>query len=104
MKIAQYDSALISYSCPFISKVSDHLEEASEYIRVSSIEEVDFTPIDKSLIIPQKVDALRIAKVKMMQDFDEKISKLQALTQIPEEDTAPLTEFGAGLTGEEEGS
>ena len=83
MKIALHEIANSSGRHPFLYKVTDYQENNKEYIRISDIIEVDFVMIDDTVIIPQKVNALKAKKVIMGKEIDKEISKLLAITHDP---------------------
>jgi len=85
MKIAVYEILDNAERYKYLKEVTEYIENDANYIRVTSIEDIDFTEVEDAIIIPQKVAALRAAKVKAAQEFDDKIAKLQALPHLPEE-------------------
>ena len=92
-KIAKYESTTSISRSTFISEANEWMEgEDSGYIRASEIVEVDFRPVPEDIIIPLKVRALQAEKFAKMAEFDEKISKLMAITFQPE-DCVPVEDM-----------
>ena len=83
MRIALYETTDSSARYQYLHEATDYMEDDKDYIRVSDIVEIDFVMIDDTVIIPQKVKALKAKKVIMGKKIDKEISKLLVITHDP---------------------
>ena len=104
MKVALYEILNNVDRYQYLKEATDWTEKDESYIRISDIVDIPFVMIDDALIIPRKVAKIREDKVEAMAVFDNNIAKLMAITYVPEDPEEPLTDFGEGLAGEEEGA
>jgi len=85
MKIAKYkclEHGFITYD------IDDELEDLAGFIRLTEFAEVEFVDLPTEETVPKEVEALEKAKNEarikfqgVINDIDEKISKLLAITQ-----------------------
>ena len=86
MTVGLFDRKNSNYSSPFIMEINKYnLSKDSEYILLSSKEEVEFQFRHQAVVVNEKVEYLRAMKAEAMAEFDEKISKLLAL-EAPEQE------------------
>lgn len=85
MQIGLFDRKDANYSSPFIMEINEYnMSEDSEYLLISSKEEVEFQFRHQAVIVSKKVEYLQAMKASAMAEFDERISKLLAL-EAPKE-------------------
>jgi hypothetical protein len=85
MQVALYEILDNAERYQYLEEADEYQESNKRYIRISNIVEVEFDMIDDAFIVPKKVEALRAEKAAAAAKFDEKIGKLLAITQQPED-------------------
>lgn len=59
MKIAMYKN--VKYGSESVNEVMKWIEESSDYVRLSAIVDVEFSPLPREIVVAEEVAALNLA-------------------------------------------
>ena len=85
MEIAQY-KRMGDYNYETVQEVSEYYEDGTDWVRISTIVDVDFVPLPAEVTVPKEIacfekekQELRVKHLQVINAIDEKISKLLAI-------------------------
>ena len=87
MKIAKYKRIDEIGDWEQVIEARDYMEDSETWVRLTEVMEVEFTYLPPEQTVQKQVDALneqkeneRVRHMEVLAGFDERISKLQAIT------------------------
>ena len=85
MEIAQY-KRMGDYNYETVQEVSEYYEDGTDWVRISTIVDVEFTPLPAEVTVPKEIacfevekEEVRVKYLRVVGAIDDKISKLLAI-------------------------